>query len=121
MLAEVAFCLQIIVVAMFWTVIYPQEPWRDVAKELVLHGSGLVIMIADYTIRLTEFRMVGHRVLLAFSLFYLTLHVAVVWYTDEAIYPAVDLTTAYSWALLGIGLSAGIYVHKLVGTAGHHK
>ena len=120
MLAEVSFCLQIIVVSMFWIVIYPQEPWRDVAKELVLHGSGLVIMIVDYTIRLTEFRMVGHRVLLAFSLFYLGLHVTVVWYTDEAIYPAVDLTTAYSWALLGIGLSAGIYVHKLVGTTWRH-
>lgn len=69
-LSEVAFSLQVVVVCMFWLVVYPQETWRNVYRELILHGSGLFLMIADYATRLTRFRMLSHRALLLFGAFY---------------------------------------------------
>eukprot|EP01053_Blabericola_migrator_P011259 Blabericola_migrator_1__11258@NODE_662_length_6980_cov_203_907565_g483_i0_p3_GENE_NODE_662_length_6980_cov_203_907565_g483_i0NODE_662_length_6980_cov_203_907565_g483_i0_p3_ORF_typecomplete_len358_score64_36Far17a_AIG1/PF04750_14/1_5e11_NODE_662_length_6980_cov_203_907565_g483_i034404513 len=112
-LSELSFAVQVVVTAFFWFCIYPQEPWRNIAWEVNMHGVGLMLMIFDYLYRFAGFQLRNLRFVYGFAAFYTVIHLASVWLSGEPIYPGMDFTNVYSFVVFLSGLTTVVATHKI--------
>eukprot|EP01071_Lankesteria_metandrocarpae_P014908 Lankesteria_metandrocarpae@DN9134_c0_g1_i1.p1 len=112
-LSELAFALQFVVTLFFWTAVYPNESWRPVYWEVQVHGLGLVFLILDYLYRTAGFSLKNHRYILAVTIAYSCLHIAVVLHTGTAIYPGLNFNNVYSYVLFVTAVSTIVFAHKI--------